>query len=1081
MTQSKLPQIYQYFQRLQKEYGTGKATEHSYRPALKELIESLIRGVHAQNEPQREKAGAPDFIITKSNIPLGYIEAKDIGVSLDVAEKSEQLVRYLRGLSGRRNLILTDYLEFRWFVNGEIYAGARIGSQKSKSKLKFDEESATDLLALLDGFLNAEVSTVGTSKELAERMAASARIIYNSILSALQHEDKGGSLHEQLQGFREVLIHDLDGGKFADMYAQTICYGLFAARVNHDGKDRFTRKTAAFSIPKTNPFLARMYVYIAGPQLDDRVTWAVDDLAELLQRSDMSAILADFGKRTMREDPVIHFYETFLTAYDPTLRAKRGVYYTPEPVVSFIVRSVDHILKKEFGLKDGLADKSTIPIYKTTKNKKGVEKTVKSGETHRVLVLDPACGTGTFLSQVTQLIYEHEVSAKRRGSWSSYVQQHLLPRLFGFELLMAPYSVAHMKLGIQLSETGYDFKSNERLGIYLTNTLEEAFEHEKLNLFGDVIAKEADAARLIKVEKPVMVIVGNPPYSGLSANMSPEMSKLIEPYKFVDGKPLGERKHWLQDDYVKFIRFAQRRIENTGYGILGFICNHGYLDNPTFRGMRQSLMSTFDDIYLIDLHGNAKKKETAPDGSPDKNVFDIQQGVAIGIFVKKRDSQQTTRVKHIDLYGLRQNKYEWLYATGVETTEWNSLLPTSPFYFYVPRDTANEDEYQSGWIVTDVMPVNSSGIVTARDSLVIDFDRKELSERITRLADPDKTDSEIRGVFFQGKGSPKYPPGDSRGWKLPSARKYLASSNSWHHNITTLLYRPFDQRYIIYDKMLVDWPRPEVMRHMLAGENLAISTTRSIEIGRGWEHVFCSKEIIQHHTVSLKEVNYLFPLYLYTNSRAGDLFAGHESGERKPNLSDEFIKEFSGKLKLEFVSDGSGDLKGTFGPEDIFHYMYAVFHTPTYRKRYAEFLKSDFPRLPLTAQRKLFSELCAIGAPLVKAHLMEADLKTFTSFNIPGDGIVEKVRYAEPSKASRHGRVWINAAQYFENVPPEVWEFHVGGYQVCQKWLKDRKGRALSSDDVAHYQYIVAALAETIRLMEKIDKVIVSQGGWPIT
>ncbi|MCH7877826.1 MAG: DNA methyltransferase [candidate division Zixibacteria bacterium] len=1076
---------------MQKEYATGKATEHSYRPALKELIESLIRGVHAQNEPQREKAGAPDFIITKSNIPLGYIEAKDIGVSLDVAEKSEQLVRYLRGLSGRRNLILTDYLEFRWFVNGEIYAGARIGSQKSKSKLKFDEESATDLLALLDGFLTEEVSTVGTSKELAERMAASARIIYNSILSALQHEDKGGSLHEQLQGFREVLIHDLDGGKFADMYAQTICYGLFAARVNHDGKDRFTRKTAAFSIPKTNPFLARMYVYIAGPQLDDRVTWAVDDLAELLERSDMSAILADFGKRTMRVDPVIHFYETFLTAYDPTLRSKRGVYYTPEPVVSFIVRSVDHILKTDFGLKDGLADKSTIPIYKTTKNKKGVEKRVKSGETHKVLVLDPACGTGTFLSQVTQLIYEYEVSAKRRGSWSSYVQHHLLPRLFGFELLMAPYSVAHMKLGMQLAETGYDFKSNERLGIYLTNTLEEAEKIIRHMPLVGWLTDEAREANSVKLEAPVMVLLGNPPYSGHSVNKGEWIHRLLhgedvmqgvatENYFEVDGKPLGEKNpKWLNDDYVKFIRFAQWRIEQTGYGILAFITNHGYLDNPTFRGMRQSLMNTFDDIYILDLHGNAKKKEKAPDGGIDKNVFDIQQGVAIGIFVKKPSPSETTKVFHADLWGERgaangesSGKYGWL-AENDLTCDWDELSPTTPQYLFVPRNSELAEEYEAGASVSKVFPVNSVGIVTARDSLTIRWTNEEM-QRVVR----DFVSLEIE------EARAKYKLGDdARDWKVTMAQDDVRQTKAHSGGFVGILYRPFDTRFTYYtgnSRGFQCMPRPEVMRHMLAGENLAISTTRSIEIGRGWEHVFCSKEIIQHHTVSLKEVNYLFPLYLYPDSRSGDFFEGHESGKRKPNLSDEFIKEFSDKLKLKFISDGTGDLKSTFGPEDIFHYMYAVFHSPTYRKRYAEFLKSDFPRLPLTDQRKLFSELCAIGAPLVKAHLMEAELKTFTSFNIPGDGIVEKVRYTEPSKESPHGRVWINAAQYFENVPPGVWEFHVGGYQVCQKWLKDRKGRALSSDDVTHYQYIVAALAETIRLMEKIDTVIDKRGGWPI-
>ncbi|HEO70658.1 MAG TPA: DNA methyltransferase, partial [Candidatus Hydrogenedentes bacterium] len=622
----------------------GDATEHTHRPALKALLESLAQGVTATNEPKRVACGAPDFIVTRRSTPLGYVETKDVGKSLDAIEADarrakpkthdgQQLQRYLESLG---NLLLTNYLEFRWYVRGQHRLSACPAKAAAKGKLRKQKEGLEPLLALLQAFLRAEVPTVASSKELAERMAALARLTREAISRAFEDESGGGSLHQQMEGFRKVLLHDLTREQFADMYAQTIAYGLFTARCHHRGKEAFSRKHAPYDLPKTNPFLRKAFAYVAGVELDERVVWVVDDLAELLRRSDMEAILKDFGRRTRREDPVVHFYETFLAAYDPKMREARGVYYTPEPVVSYIVRSIDQILKSDFGLKDGLADTTTIPLYRTLKTRDGKTKREKAGECHKVLILDPACGTGTFLYGVIDHIHEHEVGRGRAGAWSGYVSRHLLPRLFGFELLMAPYAVAHMKLGLQLAETGYDFQADERLRIYLTNTLEEAHELSGLPLFAQWLAEEANAAGGVKQEAPVMVILGNPPYSGHSANVGRWIVDLLHGkdtmtgkatgnYFEVDGKPLGEKNpKWLNDDYVKFIRFAQWRIEQTGYGILGFITNHGYLDNPTFRGMRQSLMETFDDIYVLDLHGNTKKKEVAPDGSKDDNVFDIQ-------------------------------------------------------------------------------------------------------------------------------------------------------------------------------------------------------------------------------------------------------------------------------------------------------------------------------------------------------------------------------------------------------------------------------------------------------------------------
>jgi predicted helicase len=1019
----------------------GNATEHTHRTALKLLLESLDTGITATNEPKRIRCGAPDYIVTQGQTPLGYIEAKDVGESLDKVERGEQMRRYRESLA---NLVLTDYLEFRWYVGGEHRMTARLARVGLDNKVRLEKDGAEQVAALLTAFLTAQVPTIGTPRELAERMAALARLIRDAIGHALADGDEHDPLHQQMEGFRRVLLHDLTAAQFADMYAQTICYGLFAARCNHHGPERFTRLHAAYELPKTNPFLRRMFNHIAGPDLDERIAWAVEDVAELLHYSDMSAILQNFGKRTRQEDPVVHFYETFLAAYDPKMRESRGVYYTPEPVVSYIVRSVDHILKTDFGLPDGLADAGKIKV------KHGDAEI----ERHRVLILDPATGTGTFLYGVINRIYES--FKNNRGLWSGYVSQHLLPRLFGFELLMAPYAVAHLKLGLLLGESGYDFASDERLRVYLTNTLEEASRAAD-SLFAQWVAEEANAAAAVKQELPIMVVLGNPPYSGHSANTGQWISDLLRDrggaggsYFEVDGQPLGEKNpKWLNDDYVKFIRFAQWRIERTGYGVLAFITNHGYLDNPTFRGMRRSLMQTFDELYLLDLHGNSKKKEKAPDGGKDENVFDIQQGVAIGIFVKKprsstqqpSDSLQTT-VHHAHQWGEREKKYNWLRENDVVSTLWTTFAPHSPFYLLVPQDIDLREEYERGWKIADALPINTVGVVTGQDARAIALTLSE-AEHLAKL----------HGL----------PPSTVR----------------------RILYRPFDTRFIVYHKQIVTRPRSEVMQHMTASKNLGIVANRQIMDGP-IRHNWVTQSMADLHIIQTAHASaYIFPLYLYPSSTKTNLFEADEPsdapGSRRPNLAPEFIADVEKRLGLKFVPDGKGDRTTTFGPEDVFDYMYAVFHAPAYRSRYAEFLKIDFPRLPLTSNLALFPALCDLGAQLVGLHLLEQHGPNLTSYPVAGSNLVEAVRYEEPPNASGAGRVWINTAQYFEGVPLEVWNFHVGGYQVCQKWLKDRKGRVLDYDDLTHYRHIVAALAETMRLMAEIDAAIEAHGGWPLS
>ena len=1056
-----------YIQEITQIYQQQNATEHTYRPALKKLIDSLDSQIQAINEPKRIACGAPDFVVKNGILEIGHIEAKDIGISLKKVEKTTQMGRYFQALG---NLILTDYLEFCWYIQGELKLTASLGTIDKNKKIKVDKEGIQEVDQLLRQFLLAKVPQVTTPKDLAKRMASLAQLMRDAIKTALHDVDNGGMLRQQLESFQRVLIKDLTVEQFADMYAQTICYGLFAARCNTDNVNTFSRETAAFKLPKTNPFLRSIFGQIAGPDLDDRISWAVDNLANILQQTEMAEILKDFGKRTRREDPVVHFYETFLAEYEPKMRESRGVYYTPEPVVDYIVKSVDYILKHKFNISKGLADSKKIKIP----NPKG-EGTI---ETHQVLILDPAVGTGTFMHSVIDFIYDKFKSQK--GMWSSYVSQHLLPRLFGFELLMAPYTVAHMKLGLQLQELGYDFSSDERLRIYLTNTLQEAFQIPAADGFMNRIRDEAEAAKDIKQDVPVMVILGNPPYSYESINTDPWIVGLVRDYYQVDGKPLGERNpKGLLDDYVKFIRFAQHRVSETGYGIVALITNHGYLDNPTFRGMRQNLMQTFDEIYVLDLHGNSKKKEVCPDGSQDKNVFDIQQGVAISIFIKYEHSQQKlASVYHADLWGMREvyenkelvgGKYHWLAENDISSTDWKIVKPEAKFYLFNPQNTSLSSEYEQGWKVIDIMLVNAAGIKTHRDHFAIDFEEESITQKFRELRETNLSNEDY---------SNKYNIHDHQDWRLDKVRQLIRLDNQWEDKIISCLYRPFDWRYCYYSDLIMDRPRRELLDHVFRKDNLCLGLGRQgIAVNDPiWSLVSVANQPIDTNIFRRGGVN-IFPLYLYPTDTPTlfDSIPTNTPRGRKPNLSPEFIIEFSQKLDLEFMFDGKSDKNKTFRPEDIFNYIYAIFHSPIYRQRYAEFLKIDFPRVPLTANSALFWELVIKGNKLVKYHLMKETGTEISTYPIPGSDIVEQVKYNE-----NHQQIWINSEQYFDQVPQQIWNFYIGGYQVCQKWLKDRKGRQLNFDDISHYQNIISIISETIKIMEDIDQIIEKYGGFPL-
>jgi len=1033
----------------------GDATEATHRSALEAMLRNWPRAV-ATNEPRKTECGAPDLKVSAGSLTVGYVETKDVGENLTKAERTDQLKRYLEALP---NFVLTDYIEFRWYTDGQLRETARLGMVGTDGTVKTTKSSLEQVQSLLDKFMEHTIPSAGTAKELAVRMAHLARMIRDVTAKTFAQEEETGTLHGQYQAFKEVLLPELTPDDFADMFAQTVAYGLFAARESAKPGEEFTRQNAAYMLPKTNPFLRKLFGHIAGPELDDRIAWIVDDLAQVLDTADMANILEDFCRRTREEDPVVHFYETFLREYNPKERKLRGVYYTPEPVVSYIVQSVDYLLRTKFDKPLGLADPN-------------------------VLILDPACGTGTFLFYVVKLIHQRMVEQGQQGGWNDYVEKHLLPRLFGFELLVAPYTIAHLKMEVVLRDTGYHFKSDQRLEIYLTNSLEEAVKKVQRLPFAGFITEEANAAADIKREKPIMVVLGNPPYSGHSANKGPWIDGLLKgtlpdgtkvpSYYQVDGQPLGEKNpKWLQDDYVKFIRFGQWRIEQTGYGILAYISNHGYLDNPTFRGMRQKLMEAFTEISVVDLHGSSKKRETAPDGSKDENVFDIQQGVAIGIFVKE-EGAAGAKLRHADLWGLRdRDKYPILSETDVSSTEWAELAPTSPSYLFVPVNTRLRTEYERAAKVTDLFPIYGVGMTTARDHVVINHEEERLLERAKVFRDSTESNTELCRLL-------EIP--QKKGWDISKARQKLRGETNLRQHVKRVLYRPFDGRLMFYHDSLVWRTARQVMSHMLAGSNLGLITARSNKSPSA-DHFFCSTSITEAKCGESTTQSYLFPLYLYPTpewegGKQRTLLEAHDwptgPGGRRPNLNPGFVAEMEKRLGMRFVSDGKGDLADTFGPEDVFHYIYAVLHSPTYRTRYAEFLKLDFPRAPLTSDKELFGRLAEKGAELVSLHLMESPALNhlITRFPVTGSNEVEKVRYDE----ARH-RVHINKNQYFEGVEPEVWEFHVGGYQVLEKWLKDRKGRKLTWDDQQHYQKVVVALKQTIRLMREIDGIIPS---WPI-
>lgn len=1004
----------EYLKKISKVANRGDGREESFYSAIENLFDQYASqnslNASVTTLPKKTDAGNPDFRIWDGSYKVtGYIEAKLPSANLEKVATTEQLKRYLGTFP---NLILTNFYEFHLYRNGSLVDRVVIATQLEKLGVVPPVQKEKEFLSLLEKFFAFSLPALSNARDLSAELAKRTRFLRDEVIKREIEEPENGddsTLHSFFKSFDEYLLKGLTKEGFADLYSQTVTYGLFTARMRMEGD--FNRKLAYENIPQTIGILRDIFKFISLGDLPKQMEWIIDDIAEVISVTDVNGILDDYFKSGKGSDPIVHFYETFLAEYDSKTREQRGVYYTPEPVVSYIVRSIHKILVDKFDKEDGLADDS-------------------------VTVLDPAAGTLTFLSKAAEEAVREFTDKYGDGGRKEFIKTRILKNYHAFEIMMAPYAIGHLKMSILLDKYGYKLTDRDRFKLYLTNTLERE-EIKQSDVPGIAsLSKESALAGKVKQEQPILAILGNPPYSGHSANKGKWISELIkDKYYFVDGKPLGEKNpKWLQDDYVKFIRFAQWKIEQAGEGILGFITNHGYLDNPTFRGMRQSLMKTFNEIHILDLHGNSLKKERSPDGSKDENVFDIQQGTAIAFFVKKQN-QKKHSVFHHELWGDRNKKYKWLEKNDIFTTKWGKIKPDSRcFYLFKPL-SGNNEGYEDNPSITEIFPVNSVGIVTARDRLTIQWTENEMWNTVSQFS---SMDTELaRQAYELG--------GDVRDWKVKKAQKDLTQSGPKRSNIRPITYRPFDTRFTYYtgnSRGFHCMPRKETMQNMISSDNLGLVSVRQVAEGV-FNHAFVSKEIIESRvTLSNKGIAYLFPLY--------ESFVD----KRKPNIDHNFYESLKKQYKYKPT------------PEQVFYYVYAILYSNTYREKYAECLKMDFPRIPFAKDKKVFLEMGKLGNQLTDLHLLNSPSLNEPSVKFQGEDnqVVEKITY-------KNGEVFINQNCRFENISKEVWEYAIGGYQVCSKWLKDRKGQRLSIDDITTYCKMTKAIEKTIKTQKKIDTV----------
>ena len=1035
--------VSEFVSKVQAVHKTGAVTEHSYRSALETLFNELDDDITVLSEPRRMKYGAPDFFIQRGETVIGHAEATDIGLNLRAMKDAnkDQQERYRKAFP---NLIYTNCLDWDFYRNGERFESVTIADYRKDIRSRPEEYDRLE--HLLREFIAQKPQTITSPRVLAGIMAGKA-IVIKDVLFKMLREDKElcGDPGKQYKAFREHLIYDIKLEDFADIYAETIACGMFVVHLRDIAPQTSGRRDALDFLSKSNPFLKSLFNYVAGIDLDDRIAWIIDDLASVFHACDGVKLMDGFGKLNGRNDPLLHFHEDFLAVYNPSRRKMRGVWYTPEPVVNFIVRAVDEVLNTEFGLRDGLADTSKVMIDQDTgqTDENGKAVTTRK-EIHRVQVLDPAAGTGTFLAGVIKQIAPR-IRNPDPGMWSNCIESDLIPRLHGFELLMPSYVICHMKLNMILTGMGYKPTKNSsaRLSVHLTNSLEDDKPECQSIPFTRWLSHEDKGANSIRRDTPIMCVIGNPPYLGEGGMSKGWFGTLMDDYKKEPGGKVKLRERnpkWLNDLYVQFIRLSSHLIEKNGEGVLGIVTSHGYLDNPTFRGMRWHLLNIFDRIWVLDLHGNSRKKEVTPEGKPDQNVFDIRQGVSIIIGVKKKDGRKDlAKVMHGDLWGERQAKYDVLESASLSDNIFTPLESPAPQHPFVKRNLDVLHHYETGFKMAEFMPVHGTGIVTKRDNLTIHRTPEGVRRAVADMIELPQQD--VREKYRL--------PADVRDWRYDWARADVIE-NIDTFSIPPISYRPLDTRYIYYSgrsRGFVGWPVSRVMRHMLAGANFGIGTARSNK-NPGVDHFYCVNTIMEAKCAESSTQSALFPLYIYPDEQDIDQ-------TRRVNF-DRKLYDRLGKMAAHSGKRIPDEI-------DVFDYIYGVLHCPAYRETYAEFLKIDFPRIPWPKSPEEFRDVSARGAELRKLHLMDPAAIEQTPFPFIGDGdnVVNKPCHED-------GKVRINATQYFDSVPDVSWSFYIGGYQPARKWLRDRRGRELGIEDIRHYQRILKILAETDRIMATI-------------
>lgn len=1053
-----------YFDKIKK-YDSTKDTEFTYRPALQSLLEAIAQqedsNIEVKHEQKRNKEGfgAPDFRMIIRGATLGYVENKKIDETLSKVVRSDQIKKY-NELS--QNMVVTDYLEWIWLKDLKIVQRARLcdSIDFQTSRFKLDKEKIEKVKELISNFLRATPQPISTPQEFAKALAKPTQKLKEYLLEDLTAQNKKkvslNTLYKVYEDSLKFLSPEMGLSDFADSVAQTLSYSLFLAKLNSPRGAVLDVYNVKKHIPQSFHLIRALAGFL--DELDDNtrygeLCWVLDEILGRINNLDGDAVsqtltFKEKQSNTMPNDgrwrdPYIYFYEPFLQEYDKGQKIDRGVFYTPPPVVRFIVTSINEILKEEFGIMEGLADKQ------------------------QVTVLDFACGTGTFLLEVFKQILGGlpATSPKRPGR----IKDHILQNIYGFEYIVAPYTIAHLKLSQFLKENGYSLQNNDRLKIYLTNTLEQLTTQE--HFFINAIHEEGEKAQEVK-QKQILVITGNPPYNNKSKNPSKHkdgkltyIGNMLKVYK-----PIDETKLNLDDDYIKFIRFAHQKMEKVDRGVIGIITNNSFLNGLTHRRMRNKLMETFSKIYILNLHGNSLIAETTPDGREDQNVFPIRNvGVAICVFVKNEKQKSPCQVFYRDVWGKQEDKFCFLDANTTKTSNFepidvvsfNSQFRATPWgkerfkdelsFFAPSKDMDRLKAYSEGWGIQDIFDNRNSGIQTKNDPTTIQFNKLELQNLIESFAT--LSNKQLKQQFSIKEGV----------WTIEKAKKSLALHGYDLKRIINITYRPFDFRWTFFNDKSSGFlarPRTETMFHMLR-ENIGLVFNRQI-VNHSFTHAYLSKFPTIHGTLYLgnKGQDYLAPLYLYKSQEVNnkgqlglmDALEYDEEG-RKENLTLDFRKFIDERYKHHYT------------PEEILGYVYAILHSSTYRRLYLEFLKIDFPRIPFVKTRNEFDALSKLGQELIDVHLLKS-IPQFAVGEPSGLNLeVKQVDYHEEEQ-----RLYINSDTYYADVSKEVWKFEIGGYQVLEQYLKYRKDRTLTSDEVDHIQNIIRVLLFTVTQMQKIEE-----------